>query len=321
MSSPVYVGIDAAKLELEVCIGRSKTFSIPNTISGITTLIKRLERKDIAWVVIESTGIYSRLTCELLHQAGFRVALVQPGRIKQFAKSQGQHAKTDRIDAGVIARYGEATQGLIAYEPPSPTIQRLRALVDRRDQILDDRIREENRLEACLDADMRKDLKKRINELNKRMKKLEDTIIELVKSDTEVSAQVQCLEVQKGIGRMTAICMLVHLPELGLLNRQAVAALGGLAPFNNDSGPRVGKRTIYGGRARVRKALYMASLSAIIHDPYLKVCYTKLRKRGKAFKVAITAVMRKILVRLNSLMKHFLNPEDPNALNPDTAAA
>jgi transposase len=301
-SSPSYIGIDAAKAEVEVAIGQRLVGRYENTHSGMKRLQKSLpEPAEVALVVIESTGCYSQLAARMLTTAGYRVAVVQPGRIRHYARSQGQLAKTDRIDARIIAQFGEHTPDLHVYQEPSATRQRLRALVDRRDQIVEDRVREDNRLEACQDEVVCEQLRASIARLRKQADALEEDIAKVIASDADLEGLRITLESLKGIGSITAAILLAHLPELGHINRQEIAALAGVAPYNNDSGNHHGTRTIYGGRQRVRMALYMAAVCAARFDENLCAFYDRLRERGKPAKVAIVAVIRKMLIRLNSL--------------------
>lgn len=303
-----YIGIDAAKSELEVAVGQTLVGRYANTAAGMQHLQKSLpEPSAVALVVIESTGCYSQLAARMLSMAGYRVAVVQPGRIRHYARSQGQLAKTDRIDARIIAQFGEHTPGLRVYQEPSATRQRLRALVDRRDQVVEDRVREENRLEACQDEVIRKSLHTSIARLRKQADALEADISSLITSDGDLAGLRTVLESLTGIGSITAATLLAHLPELGHVNRQEIAALAGVAPYNNDSGSHRGMRSIYGGRQRVRTAMHMAAVSAARWDAQLSIFYANLRKRGKPAKVAFVAVTRKMLIRLNSLVAEHLH--------------
>jgi transposase len=261
--------------------------------------------------VIESTGCYSQQVARLLTTAGYRVTVVQPGRIRQYARSQGLLAKTDAIDARIIAQYGEHSPGLRVYAEPSPTRQRLRALVDRRDQLVEDRVREENRLEACSDAVVQKGLRQSIVKLRKQADALERDMANLIASDGELAAMRDILESLKGIGSITAATLLAHLPELGQVNRQEIAALAGVAPYNNDSGGHQGTRSIFGGRQRVRNAMHMAAVTAMRWDETFSAFYAGLRDRGKPTKVAIVAVIRKMLIKLNSLMFTYHQKRSP----------
>lgn len=298
-----YVGIDVSKTELEVAIGPIHAGSVANTTTGLQRLMSRLPGPEaVALVVIESTGCYSQLAARTLTTAGYRVCVVQPGRVRHYARSQGQLAKTDRIDARIIAQFGEHARDLRVYQEPSATHQRLRALVDRRDQVVEDRVREENRLEACADSAVCVRLRASIARLRKETDRLQRDITALIDGDAELAGLRQVLESLTGIGSITAAALLAHLPELGRVNRQEIAALAGVAPYNRDSGQHRGTRAIFGGRQRVRTAMHMAAVVAMRFDATLSAWYTGLRERGKPAKVAIVAVIRKMLIRLNSLV-------------------
>lgn len=300
-SPPCYVGIDASKMELEVAVGPTAVGTFDNTLKGLERLRTRLPApSEVTLVVIESTGCYSQLAARMLTTAGYRVSVVQPGRIRHYARSQGLLAKTDRIDARIIAQFGEHSPDLRVYQEPSATHQRLRALVDRRDQVVDDRVREENRLEACADSTIRTQLRASVARLRKQADRLQREIQALIASDAELDALRAVLESLSGIGSLTAAALLVYLPELGQVNRQEIAALAGVAPYNNDSGQHRGSRSIYGGRQRVRKAMHMAAIAAMRFDSVCAAFYARLRERGKPAKVAIVAVIRKMLILLNS---------------------
>jgi transposase len=301
-SAGVTVGIDTSKQELEVALGPSEVVSFANTPAGLEKLIKRLQMLTVALVVLEATGCYSQLAASTLTAAGFRVAVVQPGRIRNYARSQGLLAKTDRIDAQIIAQFGAKTDGLVIYQEPSALLKRLRALVDRRDQVVEDRVREEGRLEACSDEVVCGQLKVSIAHLRTQEKALEKQLRELFAGDADLAKKAELLQELTGIGSITAACLLAHLPELGRVNRQEIAALAGLAPYNNDSGTHQGRRSIFGGRHRVRTALHMAAVCASTHDDTSRAFCVGLRKRGKPGKVALVALARKLLVKLNSMM-------------------
>lgn len=300
--SPVcYVGIDASKMELEVAIGPTLAGRFENTVGGLKRLQQRLPAPaEVGLVVLESTGCYSQLAARTLTTAGYRVSVVQPGRIRHYALSQGLLAKTDRIDARIIAQFGEHSPDLRVYQEPSATHRRLRALVDRRDQVVEDRVREEHRLEACSDRAICTQLRASIARLRKLADQAQRDIQALIASDAELDALRQVLESLSGIGSLTAATLLAHLPELGQVNRQEIAALAGVAPYNNDSGRHRGARSIYGGRQRVRNAMHMAAITAMRFDAVCAAFYTRLRERGKPAKVAIVAVIRKMLILLNA---------------------
>lgn len=315
-SSAVCIGIDVAKERLEVAFGPTEVRSYDNTPAGIAQVAQRLKGLPVDLIVLEATGCYSQAAADALAVAGYSVAVVQPGRIKHYAKSQGLLAKTDRIDARLIAQYGRHTEDLVLHQPPSEALKRLRALVDRRDQIVEDRVREENRLEACGDDGIRKLLRQSIARLTKQAQALEKQIAAVIAADAGFAAKATVARTVKGIGPATVACLLAHLPELGHVNRQEIAALAGLAPYNNDSGPRQGKRSIYGGRQRVRTALHMAALCAKRFDDRSKAFFTHLQQRGKPTLVALVAVARKLIIRVNALIAKLVRPPAPEPASP-----
>ncbi len=301
LSTAVCVGIDVSKGQLEVAIGQSLVGSFDNTSAGITRLRSRLPR-EVSLVVIEATGCYSALAARELTAAGYRVAVVQPGRVRQYARSQGLLAKTDGIDARIIAQYGEHSPGLRTYQEPPAVRQRLRALVDRRDQVVEDRVREENRLEACTDDLVRKSLRASVARLRRQAATLERQIKQVIAADHDLTTQADILTSQRGVGSLTAAHLMAHLPELGHVNRQEIAALAGVAPYNRDSGQYRGSRSIFGGRQRVRTAMHMAAITAMRSDHAMTSVYQRLIERGKPVKVAIVAIIRKMLMKLNTLV-------------------
>lgn len=306
MTQALYLGIDVSKAILDLASTTRNLGQFDNSSKGRRRLIKALAGFDVEGVCIESTGCYSKAIATELSTAGYQVYLVQPGRVRSFAKSQGVLAKTDAIDGRMIARYAQASTNLRTYQIPPECEQKLRDLTDRRDQLTHDRTREKNRLEACQCSFICGDIRRSIKRLDKAIAKLDELILEVINNDEGLKAKAAVLMEQAGIGLQTAAILLAHLPELGLLNRQEIAALSGLAPYNADSGAKRGKRFIYGGRARVRCALHMASLSAARFCPVLSTFYRKLVSKGKLKMVAATAVARKLIIRLNTLMAEHL---------------
>ena len=255
---------------------------------------------------MESTGCYGRQAAATLTAAGFQVCVVQPGRVRSFAASIGVRAKTDPIDARVIARFAAATQPRTTTPLPAD-IAILRALVDRRDQIIEMRKQEDNRLEALGDATIAKELRRSIKRLILQERSYTRRIAAHLAAHQRLQRINERLQEETGVGPQTAATLLAYFPELGTVNRQQAAALAGLAPYDRASGPRDAKRAIFGGRKRLRRALYLAAVSAARWSPWLKDVYTSLRAKGKCAKVAIIACARKLLVRLNSLVAAVLN--------------
>jgi transposase len=301
MTTAIYIGIDVAKATLEVGSTRKRLFQVANSTDGHRTLIERLRGLSIAGITIESTGIYGRQCLRALVEAGLPVALVQPGRVRHFARGLGLLAKTDEIDAVVIARFGEAVKPR-RYQSPTVAQDQLRAWSDRRSQLVEDRVREENRLEACTDPVVAKALKASIRRLAAAEIAMDRRIAHAIAADDALRAKNAVVRNEAGIGPQTAAVLLSQLPELGLVNRQQISALAGLAPYDQSSGQWQGRRAIYGGRASVRCALYMAALTAVRWNDHIKAIYLRLVERGKDKKLALIACARKLLVRLNSLM-------------------
>ncbi len=300
MTSSTYIGIDVAKAELVVATPTSFLCTVPNDDAGHGELVKRLRSIQVASVVLESTGVYGHKVAKALCQAGFPVAIVQPGRVRCFAKSCGVLAKTDAIDARMIAQFGESTRPR-GCTMPEEQVTRLRALVDRRDQIIEQRKSEQNHLETCADPAIAKEVRRSIARLKKDEAAYTKRIGEHIASDDRMRRLSEALQTESGVALQTVASLLAYLPEIGSLNRQTIAALVGLAPYNRDSGEQRGKRSIYGGRRRLRKALYMAAISASRWNAWVSETYQRLLQRGKLKKVALVACGRKLAIRLNSI--------------------
>jgi transposase len=300
-TAQLYIGVDVAKATLAVATATQFLCEVPNTPEGIKKLLAQLAKLSVTAVVLESTGIYGQALVEALMLADYSVAVIQPGRVRHFAKSHNQHAKTDAIDAKMIARYAESAELRFVEKTPKNIVE-LRALIDRREQIILMRVSEENHLEANRNKAVIKEIKANITRLEKQEKDYNKKIKTLIAADEQLAAKQELLEQEAGVGAQTSATLIANLPELGTVNRQQVAALAGLAPYNNDSGTMRGKRAIYGGRKRLRKALYLAAVSAVKWSEWLRTNYVALCKKGKPKKVALIACARKLLIRLNSLL-------------------
>jgi len=303
----VYFGIDVSKRTLHLATRQKFLGQFDNTVTGHHQLINRLQREaspGCPHVVLEASGGYERAVCEALQDAGLRVSVVQAGCVRHFARSLQVLAKTDRIDAQVIAGYGEVAQPQPAPKTPQ-NVRTLRALVDRREQIVADRVREGNRQQTCADPAMAEHIREQIAHLEALEQQLDQQIADLLQSDTQFQQKQAALTEPQGVGVGTATTLLTHLPELGTLSRGQVAALGGLAPHPQESGTWKGPRRIYGGRAAVRKAMFLAARSAARWCPVISQFYNRLREAGKTYKQAIIACARKLLIRLNTIMKTF----------------
>jgi transposase len=297
-----FVGIDVNKLVLDV---DSLPVSVPrqfaNDAEGIAALLDGLKDSGVERIVIEATGGHETAVVSALAVAGLPVVVVNPRQVRDFAKAMGHFAKTDRLDAKVLALFGERIKpGLRAL--PDAAQRALAEVLSRRSQLVVMRAQEKARL-ATVSAIARKDVEQHIVWLDKRIARLEDDLGDRLRRSPVWCSKATLLESVPGVGKVTTFSLLAQLPELGALNRQQIAALAGLAPFSDDSGKRHGARYIRGGRADVRCALYMATLSAKTHNPPIKAMYERLTKAGKPFKLAMTACMRKLLTILNALLK------------------
>ena len=295
-------GIDVSKLTLDFdCLPVSAPKQFSNDSVGIAALVVLLQGSGVECIVIEATGGYETAVASALAVAKLPVVVVNPKRVRDFAKSMGHFAKTDRLDAKVLALFGER------IKPPLRTLpdEAQRALgdvLDRRTQLVVMRAQEKARL-ATVTAVARKNVEQHIAWLDKCIAKLESDLGKRLKKSTVWCHKATLLDSAPGVGEVTTFSLLAKLPELGMLNRQKISALAGLAPFPDDSGKHLGTRYIRGGRADVRCVLYMATLSAIKHNPPIKAMYERLTKAGKPFKLAMTACMRKLLTILNAMLK------------------
>jgi transposase len=302
MDFTAFVGIDVSKKHLDVAVRPLDTrLRVDNDPEGHLAIVNLLRELGPVLVVVEPTGGYeTALVCALV-EAKIAVAVVNARQIRDFAKSRGKLAKTDRIDAQMLACFAEANRP----EPravPDEQLRQLEALVTRRRQLVDMRAMEMARKELAPKA-VRPSIDMVIKFLSQQIDDADKGITKLVDSNTTWRAKGQLLESVKGVGRVVAASLMALLPELGRLNRKQIAALVGVAPFNNDSGKKRGRRRIWGGRAAVRSVLYMAALSARTHDPLLRAFYERLSGRGKLKKVALVACMRKLLTRLNAMVR------------------
>ncbi len=304
----IYAGVDVAKntLELQVA-GQSEP--LPNDSKGHRRLLRRLAAAAAAQsgaqlqVVLEASGGYEAALVLALHEAGWLLSLVQPGRVRHFAKAKNQLAKSDRIDAAVLVAFGQA----IHPQPtpaPSAAQSRLCELVRRRAQWVATRSAESNRAAHYRDKTLRQQARQLLGLLDRQVAQCERAISAQIAAEAEMQKRVARLQQVAGVGPVVAATLQAEMPELGRLSDGQAAALAGLAPYNRDSGPHQGTRRIWGGRAPVRCVLYMAVLSAVKHDPILRTFYRRLRAAGKKPLVALTAAMRKLIVLLNRLLRN-----------------
>lgn len=312
------VGIDVSKDWLDVATtATAAPWRVRNSAEGLSQLVVELGEVDVHRVVLEASGGYEGAALVRLHAAGFAVVLVQPIRARHFARALGQHAKTDAIDAHVLARMALlAVEDAPRWEPVADQVADVKALVERRQQLLVLRDGEKKRLRFAREV-VRADLERAVADLTARVADLERRIDELVAASGRLTEEVEVLESVRGVGRITAATLRVLIPELGTLTRQQVAALVGVAPINRDSGGKSGRRYIQGGRAGARQALYMAALAAARWNTVIKARYAHLVAKGKKPKVALVACMRKLLIHLNSLMRSCLR--EPTATVPTSS--
>lgn len=308
----VGVGVDVSKGTLEVATGDgSVARTVANTAAGIDELISAIEGIRVHRVVLEASGGYERLALIALHTAGLPVVLVEPARARHFARGLGKRAKTDAIDAAVLARMAEvAVEDCPLWAPLDERLADLGGVLERRRQLLTFRDAEMKRLRLARDI-VRPHIEESIADLTRRVAALEKQVDELVAAAPDVRARVQVLEAVRGVGRVTAASLLHLIPELGRLTRGQVASLVGVAPINRDSGTWSGQRYVYGGRQEPRGVLYMATLAATRWNPVIKARYCHLVAKGKKPKVALVACMRKLLIHLNSLMRAYLASLQP----------
>jgi transposase len=298
-----WVGIDVAKATLDLhFLPSGQAHSLANSPAGHRQLLKLLPAPGACRIVLEATGGYERQLVADLLDAGFHVAVVNPKRVRDFAKALGLAAKTDRLDARVLALFAERVQPAPAQKTPEKQAE-IQQLVARRRQLIDLRTQESNRWDVTRSKPAKKSIQAVLNTLERQVRDIEKAIANLVESDDDWRQKTELVQSVPGLGGVTATTLLADVPELGQLNRQQISSLVGLAPFNRDSGQHQGKRTIGGGRKSVRSVLYMAALAARRCNPVIKAFADRLAQHGKPFKVVLTACMRKLLVIVNSLLK------------------
>ena len=302
MANPVYAGIDVGKEKLFVNVYLdSQVRDFPNTHSGIERMSRFLIKNAVDLVVMEASGGYERLPASDLRACGLSVAVVNPTYVRRFAQGMGTLAKTDTIDARLIAHFAFVKQ-------PKPQLARtaeeeeLAALVERREQLVSLLSVEKNRLSKASDYS-KVSIQNSIHFLAGQIDKIETEIKVLVAKSPERQAKLHCMCSFIGVGDVTAVTLLTEMPELGNESREHIAALAGVAPINRDSGKMKGKRRTYGGRGRVRRTLYLAALSASRHNPIIRTFYERLLAAGKEKKVALVACMHKMLTILNAMLK------------------
>ena len=299
----IYVGIDVAKDRLDVAQRPgTEAWWVTNDDRGIADLVVRLKALRPTLVVLEATGGIELPLVGALAAVGLPVVVVNPRQTREFARATGRLAKTDAIDAQVLARFAEAVRPALRPLPDAAS-QQLSGLVARRRQVIEMLTAEKNRLRTAAPA-VGDHIKEHILWLERSLSDLDSELGQVIHSSDIWRAQDNLLQSTPGVGPVLSTTLLAHLPELGSLNRKEIAALVGVAPLNRDSGTLRGRRTVWGGRSQVRTALYMAALAATRFNPVIRAFYERLQTAGKPKKVALTASMRKLLTILNAMMRH-----------------
>lgn len=297
-----FIGIDVAKEKLDLAVlGERRVSQVSNDEKGITEIIEEMKRLDVEIIVVEATGGYQRELVMRVYEAGLPVAVVNPSRVRQYARARGLIAKTDKIDAFLLAEFGQQMKPR-QFEAKSESGRYVSALLVRRRQV-EEMLKAERNRQRTVHPDMRSSLERMIKTLKAEMQQLDTELEHFMAKEETWHEQEQILCSAKGVGPVTAATLLAELPELGKLDRKKIAALVGLAPMNADSGKKRGYRKTKGGRMEVRNVLYMSTLVATRYNPLIKVQYQELLKRGKVKKVALIACMRKFLTILNAMMR------------------
>lgn len=298
-----FVGIDVSKASLDVFVRPSKAcFRFDNDNNGIKKLIKEIQKISPRLIIAEATGGLERAVIKQLREKNMPAAVINPKQARDFAKATGRLAKTDKIDAGILAHFGEAIKPEIR-EAKDDSTEYLSELMVRRAQLIQILTAEKNRNNSVQKL-IQKQVKKTIGFLEKELVDLDKSINEYIDKNDALSEKRKIMCSVPGIGTVTTISLLSELTELGNANKKEIAALCGVAPFNRDSGNVMGKRAIFGGRSRVRTALYMATISAIRCNPSIKKFYERLKQGGKKTKVALVACMHKLVIILNTMLKN-----------------
>lgn len=295
-----YIAIDIAKDSLQVQIAQSSS-SLAYDSEGLKQLLAIINKSERPFVICEATGGYERQLLAQLFKENIPLSLVNPVQVRAFAKSEGIRAKSDPIDAKVLLRFAQEKK-LRQTFPGDPKREEIAALLDRRAHLSEQLAREKNRLQkshpSIVDS-----IRKMITIIEEQIASIDELIEELIEQDAELKNQFDAMITVKGVGKITAFSILAFLPEVQHLSRNKVTALAGIAPFEKDSGKFKGKRYIQGGRAKLRKVLYMAAQCAAVHNEHIKKYVDGLRARGKPYKCAIVAAMRKLLIHIQILIK------------------
>ncbi len=304
MNEITYLGLDISKNKLDLAGPNIKHHTFQNNSKGIAQLLKFLSTLALPslHLVLEPTGGYERMAILAFEKANIAVCKVDPYQVRSFARSMGKLAKTDKHDAIVLALFGKERRPR-TMKPHDAMLENLRMLYDRRQHLVHSQVQESNRLETALPA-MRQHLESSLKFIAQQLLEIETLIKSHIASNEEIEKKIERLKSLKGVGDQTARALVVHMPELGDLTDKESAALVGVAPYNKDSGKHSGYRSIRGGRCQVRNVLYMAAVAASRFNPILKTFYHRLIANGKKPKVALVAVMRKLIILLNKLIKN-----------------
>lgn len=309
----MYVGIDVAKMELVVAVhpagaSAGERWSVTNDERGIEKLVKRIKHDALnapKLIVLEATGGYELACVAALAVAALPVVVVNPRQVRNFARATGQLAKTDRIDADILALFGERVQPEVR-ELPTEEVQELNALLTRRRQLLEMLIAEKNRFDHVLGLGrkaVKQGIKTHIAFLERQLRMMDSDLGRMIRESPVWRERDDLLQSVPGVGRVLSVTLLADLPELGRLSRREIAKLVGVAPLSRDSGTLRGRRCVYGGRASVRGALYMSTLVATKYNPVIRTFYLRLLEAGKPKKLALVACMRKLLTILNTMVR------------------
>lgn len=319
------IGIDVAKDKLDICYLPANTYECwGNVPSAIKVKVAQVKRSGFnGLVILEFTGGYEKVCRKLFNEAGIKVHVAHPRRAYHFAQQKRYFGKTDKLDARMLAEYGRQ-EDLEPTPPVGEAEEERQALAVRREQLVAFVATEKARLKAHVIDAVRTSLERSIKENKKEIERTEAAIAKNIEQDKQAAQNAELLQSVEGVGRVTAYALICLVPELGQLDRRGVACLVGVAPRSHDSGKLKGKRRIMGGRSQARKALYMAALASITHNPVMKEFYQQLKAQGKPSKVCLVAVMRKLIITLNAMLRDGksweagLNDEAPNS-NMSTA--
>jgi transposase len=299
----IFVGIDVAKKKFDVVFSPlSKGLVYEYTKDGLEKFIKKIQKINPQLICMEATGGLERELVDCLHEHQFELAVVNPRQIRDFAKACGQLAKTDQIDARMIAQFGQVMQPRITL-PLSNAQRKMKDLSARRRQLTHLLVQEKNRLATTADEEIKEMIQETIQLFDKQIECIELQQKQLIQSDQQIQEKAAIIQSVPGLGETTAAMLIAELPELGSLNREQIARLVGVAPTNRDSGTLRGKRTTGGGRVMIRNGLYMPTIVAKKHNPQIRVFYDRLVEKGKPKMVALIAAMRKLLTILNVMLK------------------